>query len=175
MSDSPSIVQLPLFPPNLLGPKSSGKQADLHTRGLHPKRLPDFVTACSPAMRILDLFSPLHWDALPERDLRRNWGQPTVSNASLVAAYLLKLDLHLTSFEHLCEYLTDHPAFIWLFGFPCRLHHANRLVSNPPPAFPRCGTSPGRSANFPTARPSSCSPTRSPHRRRSGHARRGLG
>lgn len=136
MSDSPSIVQLPLFPPDLLGPKTARKQADLHTRWLHPERLPDFVTACAPAMRILDLIGPLRWDELPERDLRRNWGQPTLSNASLIAAYLLKLDQHLTSFEHLCEYLTDHPAFIWLFGFPCRPAPRDPLGFKPATSIP---------------------------------------
>lgn len=118
MSDSLSIVQLPLFSFELLGPKTTRKQADLHSRWAQPDHLPRFVTDCAPAMRILNLIGPLHWDNLPDRNLQRNWGQPTVSNAPLIAAYLLKLEEHLTSFEHLCQYLSEHAAFIWLFGFP---------------------------------------------------------
>ena len=118
MSDSLSIVQPPLFSPEMLGPKTARKQADLHTRWAQPEHLPRFVTECAPAMRLLNLLGPLQWDTLPDRDLHRNWGQPTLSNAPLLAAYLLKLEEHLTSFEHLCEYLAEHAAFIWLFGFP---------------------------------------------------------
>jgi hypothetical protein len=38
--------------------------------------------------------------------------------ASLAAAYLVKLDQHLTSIGHLRQYLVEHPALVWMLGFP---------------------------------------------------------
>ena len=118
MTDSSIVAQLPLFSEALLGPKTSRKQPDLHTHWVRRDRLPAFVTDCAPAMRHLDLLGPLHWDDFPERDLQRDWGQATVSNAALVGAELIKLNEGLTSFGHLHRYLCEHPAFIALLGFP---------------------------------------------------------
>jgi len=118
MTDSSIVVQLPLFPEALLGPKMPGKQPDLHTYFQHRERLPAFITDCAPAMRILDLLGPLHWDDFPERNLQRNWGQTTVPYTALIAAELIKLNEGLKSFGHLSEYLIEHPAFISLLGFP---------------------------------------------------------
>jgi hypothetical protein len=118
MTDSDIVAQLPLFSADMLGPKTPRIQADLHTRWLHSNDLPPFVTDCAPAMRILDLLGPLHWDELPERNLQRNWGQVTLSNACLIGAELIKLNEGLPSFGHLYRYLIEHSAFIWLLGFP---------------------------------------------------------
>ena len=65
MPDSDIVVQLPLFAPDQLGPKTAGKQADMHTRWLSPHELSPLITECPPAMRTLDLLGPLHWDQLP--------------------------------------------------------------------------------------------------------------
>jgi hypothetical protein len=69
-------------------------------------------------MRILDLLGPLPWHDFPERNLQRNWGQPTVPYAAFAAACLLQLNEHLFHMSDLRTYLVEHPAFIWLFGFP---------------------------------------------------------
>jgi hypothetical protein len=118
MIDSSIVVQLPLFPAALLGPKMPRNQPNLHTHWLQRDRLPALITGCAPAMRILDLLGPLHWDDLPERDLQRNFGQPTVSYAALIGAILIKLSEGRPSFELLYHYLLEHPAFISLLGFP---------------------------------------------------------
>ena len=118
MIDSSIVVQLPLFPEAWLGPKMPRKQPDLHTYWLQRHPLPTLITNCAPAMRILDLLGPLHWDNLPERDLQRNFGQPTVSYAALIGTLLIKLSEGQPSFRLLYRYLFEHPAFISLLGFP---------------------------------------------------------
>jgi hypothetical protein len=41
--------------PSLIQARFGPKRPDLHTAWAHPEQLPDFVTECAPAMRILDL------------------------------------------------------------------------------------------------------------------------
>jgi hypothetical protein len=118
MTDSSIVVQAPLWPTALLGPEMPGKRPDLHTLWAHPTSLPPFVTDYAPALRLLALLGPLHWSAFPERDLRRDWGQVTIPNAALIGAALLKLEDGLPTFGHLHQHLVDHPALIWLLGFP---------------------------------------------------------
>jgi hypothetical protein len=55
---------------------------------------------------------------VPERNLVRNWGQSTISNAAFLAAYLIKLEEGRDSMGDLLLYLQEHPALIWLLGFP---------------------------------------------------------
>jgi hypothetical protein len=76
---------------------------------------------------------------IQERNLHRNWGQTAIPHAAFSAACLLKLNEHLVSMGDLRQYLVEHPAFIWLLGFPLRpsLRHA-------------CGFDP--QANLPTER-----------------------
>jgi hypothetical protein len=116
MTDTDIVVQLPLFSPEALGPQSPGKHADLHTRWLHPHDLSPLITDCASAMRLLDLLGPLHWDHLPERNLQRDWGKPTISNTALILAGLVKLNEGLPSFGHLYRHLCEHPALISLLG-----------------------------------------------------------
>ena len=114
-------------------------QRDIHSAFLHPNKLPPFVQDCPPAMRILDLLGPLPWNQFPERDLQRNWGQTTIPHAAFSAACLIKLEENLVSMGDLRRYLLEHPAFIWLLGFP--------LVSSSKYA---CGFDPN--ASLPTQR-----------------------
>jgi hypothetical protein len=76
------------------------------------------VTDTSAALRVLDLLGPLDWAHFPERNLQRNWGHTTVPYAAFAAACLVKLNERLVSMGDLREYLVEHPAFIWLCGFP---------------------------------------------------------
>ena len=90
---------------------------DLHTLWLQPRLLPN--ASQSPTVeRILDLLGPLDWPRFPDRDLQRNWGQPTVPYAGLAAAFLLMLNEALRSMSSLRRFLVEHPGFIWAFGFP---------------------------------------------------------
>lgn len=94
------------------------KRLDLHSAMLQPERLPRFVQECPSAMRILDLLGSIAWDQFPERNLIRDWGRTTIPYATFSAACLLKLNEGLVSMDNLRQYLVEHPAFIWLLGFP---------------------------------------------------------
>ena len=136
MTRSSIVVQLPLFPARMLGPKTPGKRPTLHAHWLQRDQLPRFVTDCAPAMRLLDLLGPLPWEGFPERDLQRDWGQPTIPYAALIGAALLKLEEGLPSFGHLYRYLLEHPAFIWLLGFPLVPAPHSPLGFNPRASLP---------------------------------------
>ena len=92
--------------------------ADLHSAWLHRSRLPSWVSDCAAAVRALELLGPLHWERFPERDLLRDWGQPTIPYAACCGALLIKLNEHLVSMTQLHRYLVEHPALIWLLHFP---------------------------------------------------------
>jgi hypothetical protein len=69
-------------------------------------------------MKYLHLLSSLDWSRFPERDLETDWGAPTVPFASFAAACLVKLDQRLVYMAHLRDYLLEHPALVWVLGFP---------------------------------------------------------
>jgi hypothetical protein len=79
--------------------------------------LPSFVRQSPVAMRYFDLLGGLAWDYFQDRPFQRRWPD-AVHLASFSAAYLVKLDQHLSSLGHLRQFLVDHPALIWLLGFP---------------------------------------------------------
>ncbi len=136
MTDSLIVTQLPLLPDSLLPPKKASKQPTLQTYWQHPESLPRFVTDCPTALRCLSLLGPLHWCDFPERNLQRNWGQPTIPFSTLVAAHLLKLNEGLASLHKLREYLEEHPAFIRLLGFPLVPAPQTALGFNAPASLP---------------------------------------
>lgn len=81
--------------------------------------LPAFVAADAVARKYLDLLGPLDWDHFPERPGNRPWpGPEPVPRAPYVAAELVKLNEGLRSMGHLRRYLVEHPALVWLLGFP---------------------------------------------------------
>jgi hypothetical protein len=84
----------------------------------NPQALPRFVQESAIAGRYLRLFEPVAWDNFPERNLEIVHGFPPVPFAPFVAACLVKQDRQLPYMSHLWEYLVDHPALIWLLGFP---------------------------------------------------------
>ena len=79
--------------------------------------LPRFVRRSPVAIRAYRLLRPIDWAALPERNLSRNYGQPTVPYASFVAAYLVKIDQRLVHMSDLRRFLVAHPALCWLWAF----------------------------------------------------------
>lgn len=99
-----------------LRPAQHWERPDLHTLGTQPDLLPPFVQESVVARRYLDLLSPLAWDRFPERNLA--WQPQPVPYAALAAACLIKLDQQLVSMGRLRQYLLEHPALIWLCGFP---------------------------------------------------------
>ncbi len=137
-----------------IGHLVQSKRANLQEAFHNPGRLPVFVRNCPSAMRLLDLLGPLSWSDFPERNLQRNWGRATIPYAAFSAACLLKLNEHLVSMGDLRQYLLEHPAFIWLLGFPLvasRRHacgfdpdaslpterHLTRMLRQAPPALIR--------------------------------------
>jgi hypothetical protein len=86
---------------------------------LDESRLPRFVRETAVAVKYLRLFGPLDWERLPERpDQRFSLDCPPLSYAPLVAAYLVKIDQHIPYMADLREYLVEHPALVWVLGFP---------------------------------------------------------
>ncbi len=98
--------------------RNGARAASKHALDRPVALLPRFVRRSALAVRIYRLLSPIHWAALPERNLSRNYGQPAVPYAAFVAAYLLKIDQRLTHMSDLRRFLVEHPALCWLFGFP---------------------------------------------------------
>lgn len=93
-------------------------QRNLRSAFLRPDKLPQFVKDCPSAKRILDLLGSIPWDQFPERNLERFWGQTTIPHTAFSAACLIKLNENLVSMGEFHRYLIEHPAFIWLLGFP---------------------------------------------------------
>lgn len=81
--------------------------------------LPRFVAECAVARKYLDLLGPLDWDHFPERNPHRPWPGPTPApRAPFVAAYLVKLHESKKYMSELWDYLVEHPALVWVLGFP---------------------------------------------------------
>lgn len=78
MTDPTIVTQLPLLPDTLLPPKKPEKPPNPHTFWGHRERWPAGVSESLTIQRVLDLIGPLDWDNFPERNLRRQWGQPTI-------------------------------------------------------------------------------------------------
>jgi hypothetical protein len=86
---------------------------------LDEHRLPHFVRESAVALKYLRLLGPLDWERFPDRpDHRFSLDYPPLLYAPLVAAYLVKIDQHIPYVADLREYLVDHPALVWVLGFP---------------------------------------------------------
>jgi hypothetical protein len=117
MTDASILRQLPLFPDPLPSTKSRQNKALLHAVWRREIPLPEYVLQDRTVMRLLDLLGPLHWEAVPERNLRSHGGHPTVFQTAFIAAVLIKLNEGLSSFGLLRRFLLEHPGFISLLGF----------------------------------------------------------
>jgi len=84
-----------------------------------PTLLPIWVRDCPVAMHYLDLLADLPWRRFPERATDRAWRGPRPApRAPFVAAYLVKLDRRLMYMSDLRAFLVEHPALVWVLGFP---------------------------------------------------------
>jgi hypothetical protein len=90
----------------------------LHTYGLHPGALPETAQGSPIIQRYLTLLGLLHWEAFPECNLQRDWGQPAIPDAALIAAEWIRLNESLASTQKLQQFLLEHSDFVWLLGFP---------------------------------------------------------
>jgi len=104
----PVLDTLPLHPPTTPLPLA---QPDA--------LLPAFVAACPVAQHYRALLGDLAWAQFPDLPPDRTWSRPErVSRAAFVAAYLVKLHEGKPSMPALRTFLLQHPALVWLLGFP---------------------------------------------------------
>ena len=81
--------------------------------------LPQFVQDCPVAQKYRHLLADLAWAQFPERPTNRPWpGPQPAPRAPFVAAYLVKLEEGKAHMADLRTYLVEHPALVWLLGFP---------------------------------------------------------
>lgn len=91
---------------------------DLHTLWRQRSQLRHWSQTAPTAFRLLELLGPLPWAEFPERDLARDWGQPTIPYAALAATGLVQLNEGLVSMRQVRTYLVEHPVLVWLLGYP---------------------------------------------------------
>jgi hypothetical protein len=119
MASKPILSRLVHFQQIIEGLTWQRERPDLHTLTTHYAALPALVRNSPPALRYLDLLAPLAWDRFPERNL--DWQPWPVPYRAVAAACLIKLDQKISSMGRLRQFLLDHPALIWLLGFPLHL------------------------------------------------------
>ena len=85
---------------------------------LPTKQLPKFVQESEVALKYVQLLGMMDWSHFPDRpDQRFSPAEPPMPYAPLVAAYLVKIDQHITYVADLWQYLIENPALIWVLGF----------------------------------------------------------
>ncbi len=131
MTDTAILTQLPFWHMAPYVQKTSANPHDLHTLWQFRTSLPKWITDSPTIMRCWELLAPLDWAHLPERNLQRDWGQPTIPYAAFLAAELLRLNEPFSTPERLHRFLIEHPGFIWLLGFPLVPDPENDLGFNP--------------------------------------------
>lgn len=106
---------------------------------------------------------PLHWAGFPERDLLRNWGQPTIPYATLAATVLVQLNEGRVSMRQWPIFLEEQPVLVWLLGYPLAAAPGQPWDMDPRASLPansiarvkstRASTSSAQPPNASTARP----------------------
>ena len=89
--------------------------------------LPLFVRNCHTTMDAIQWLRLLDWRALPSASRPLYFGRSPVPKVAYIGAFLVKLDLQLSTIARLRRFLVAHPALVWALGFPL------------PPADSRCG------------------------------------
>lgn len=99
--------------------------------------LPEFVQACPMARKYLALLGGLDWVHFPERETNHPWpGSAPLPRAPFVMAYLVKLDQQFQYMSQLRQFLLDHPALIWLLGFPLKASSGQPYGFDPEASLP---------------------------------------
>ena len=124
MTSQPIISRLPLFRKpgrfslRVQTPLERVARPSLGQLAQNPSTAPRFVQESAVAMRYLHLLAPLPWEDFPERDLDISFGLPPVPYVPFVAACLVKLDRQFAYMSQLRQFLIEHPALVWILGFP---------------------------------------------------------
>ena len=79
---------------------------------------PRYVRQCATTQRLCQQFEWVAWDVLPCSLTLNERGERTIPLAAYIAAYLIKLEEQLPTFGKLRQFLRQHPALLWAFGFP---------------------------------------------------------
>ena len=116
--------------------RGNHQHPNLYQLAERSSKLPAFVRESPPAMRYLRLLSPLDWENFPERHLDETRGNPPVPYASFVASCLVKLNQKLAYMSDLRNYMLEHPALIWLLGFPTKPCFQTPWFFNPAASLP---------------------------------------
>jgi hypothetical protein len=112
----PPVLTSPAAQPELLVPLVRPDLSQLAQAGTI---LPKFVAESTLACQYLDLLGPLDWANFPERPANRAWPGPTPAlRAPFVAAFLVKLEEQKRYMSDLRKFLVNHPAMVWILGFP---------------------------------------------------------
>jgi len=107
-NDPPPSPALPIERPN-----------PAQLAALDQESLPCLVRQSPTTLRYLHLLGDLDWGHFPERPNNRAWPGPTPARrAPYVAAFLVKIEEDKTYMSGLRTFLVEHPALVWLLGFP---------------------------------------------------------
>jgi hypothetical protein len=85
-------------------------------KALPREELPEFVANCPVSMNYLEMLGDLPWKDFPH--LCGSRGPEPMNRAAFVAAFLIKVDQGYKYMSELRKYLCQHPALVWLLGFP---------------------------------------------------------
>lgn len=80
--------------------------------------LPWFVQQCPITRHSLNWLRPFAWQNVIAKASAKRSHQMTVSRATYIASYLVKIDQRLTTMGQLRRFLINHPALIWVLGYP---------------------------------------------------------
>ncbi len=112
---------------------------DLSVLAQNSSQLPIFVQDCPVAMKYLRLLAPLDWHNFQQRAPNRAWpGPKPQAYAPFVAAYLVKINEGHPYMSKLRQFLVEHPALVWLLGFPLSPSPQTKYGFNVEASVPTC-------------------------------------
>lgn len=81
-------------------------------------QLPRFVAECPTTMSLIGKFRLLAWERVGQVATCQWFGKQAVPHVAYIGAFLVKLELKLSSIGQLRRFLHHHPALVWALGFP---------------------------------------------------------
>lgn len=120
--------------PRFLSTNAVPHQKPINLLAKNRSQLPDFVQQCPVALYYLDLLGPLSWHIFPEPFRPRTWlHADCLPKAAFLASCFIRLEQRMTYTSQLVSYLEQHPALLWLLGFPL-VRDANQCLGFDPQA-----------------------------------------
>ena len=100
------------------------------------EQLPRFVAECPTTMSLMGQFRLLAWERVSQVASCPWFGKQAVPHIAYIGAFLVKLELKLTSIGQLRRFLLHHPALVWALGFPLYGQTATRHGFDPELSLP---------------------------------------